>query len=40
MSPLEFASKTLLQYSLRKNERIDLSFLLDEEFDQVTNDRM
>ena len=35
MNPIEFASKALLLYSLRKNERIDLSCLPDEEFDKV-----
>ena len=35
MNPFEFASKTLICYSLRKNERIDLSCLPDVLFDKV-----
>ncbi len=35
MNPLEFASKTLLCYSVRKNVRIDLSCLPDDIFDIV-----
>ena len=35
MCLLEFASKTLFLFSLRKNEQIDLSCLPDEEFDKV-----
>lgn len=35
MNPLEYASKTMILYSLRKNERIDLSCLPDDVFDQV-----
>ena len=35
MNTLEFGSKTLLFYSLKKNERVDLSCLPDEVFDEV-----
>lgn len=35
MNPFEFASKTLFLYSLKKNERIDLSCLPDDVFDMV-----
>lgn len=35
MNPIEFSSKTILCYSLRKNERIDLSCLPDDMFDKV-----
>ncbi len=35
MNPLEFSSKTLLCYSVRKNVRIDLSCLPDDIFDIV-----
>lgn len=35
MNTLEFGSKTLLLYSLKKNERVDLSCLPDNVFDKV-----
>lgn len=35
MNTIEFGSKTLLFYSLKKNERVDLSCLPDEVFDKV-----
>lgn len=35
MNPFEFASKTVMLYSLKKNERIDLSCLPDDVFDSV-----
>lgn len=35
MNTFEFGSKTILIYSLAKNERVDLSCLPDEVFDQV-----
>ncbi len=35
MNTREFGSKTLLFYSLKKNERVDLSCLPDEVFDEV-----
>ena len=35
MNHFEFSSKTLFFYSLKKNERIDLSCLLDDVFDTV-----
>ena len=34
MNTIEFGSKTLLFYSLKKNERVDLSCLPDEVFDE------